>query len=55
VMLAFALLMVIRHKADTSPQKRPPKKDHRPASEIHGAMVTPGNPSYCLASDPASH
>jgi hypothetical protein len=48
VMLAFAMLMVIRHKADTSPQKRP-------NSEIHGAMVTPGNPSYCLASDPASH
>jgi SRSO17 transposase len=52
VMLAFALLMVIRHKAETLTS---PPKNHRPVSEIHGAMVTPGNPSYCLASDPASH
>src|SRR3954470_12862825 len=34
---------------------RHPKKADRPISETHGAMVTPGDPSYCLASDPASH
>src|SRR3954470_12827515 len=29
VMLAFALLMAIRHKADISPQKRPPTEQHK--------------------------
>jgi len=46
VMLAFALL--IRHKADTSPQKRP-------NSTSSGPMVTPGDPSCCLASSAATN
>src|SRR5687767_2873592 len=46
VMLAFALLMVIRHKADTltSPQKRPPTKQPNPWSDGHSrrSVVLPG-------------
>src|SRR4051794_19052545 len=44
VMLAFALLMVIRHKADTSPQKRPPIKQPDPWSDGHSrrSVVLPG-------------
>jgi SRSO17 transposase len=46
VMLAFALLMVIRHKADTltSPQKRPPTKQQNLWSDGHSrrSVVLPG-------------
>ena len=46
VMLAFAMLMVIRHKADTltSPQKRPPIKQPNPWSDGHSrrSVVLPG-------------
>jgi SRSO17 transposase len=46
VMLAFAMLMVIRHKADTltSPQKRPPTKQQNPWSDGHSrrSVVLPG-------------
>jgi hypothetical protein len=45
-MLAFAMLMVIRHKADTltSPQKRPPIKQPNPWSDGHSrrSVVLPG-------------
>jgi SRSO17 transposase len=44
VMLAFALLMVIRHKADTSPQKRPPTDQHKLWSDgpSRRSVVLPG-------------
>jgi SRSO17 transposase len=46
VMLAFAMLMAIRHKADTltSPQKRPPTKQQNPWSDGHSrrSVVLPG-------------
>jgi SRSO17 transposase len=46
VMLAFAMLMVIRHKAHTltSPQKRPPIKQPNPWSDGHSrrSVVLPG-------------
>ena len=44
VMLAFALLMVIRHKADTSPQKRPPTEQHKLWSDgpSRRSVVLPG-------------
>jgi SRSO17 transposase len=46
VMLAFAMLMVIRHKAETltSPQKSPPTKQHNPWSDGHSrrSVVLPG-------------
>jgi SRSO17 transposase len=46
VMLAFALLMVIRHKADTltSPQKRPPTRQRNPWCDGHSrkSVVLPG-------------
>ena len=44
VMLAFALLMAIRHKADTSPQKRPPTHQRNPWSDGHSrrSVVLPG-------------
>jgi len=46
VMLAFAMLMAIRHKADTltSPQKRPPAKQQYPWSDGHSrrSVVLPG-------------
>src|SRR3954464_7577388 len=46
VMLAFALLMVIRHKAETltSPQKRPPTKQHKLWSDgpSRRSVVLPG-------------
>jgi SRSO17 transposase len=46
VMLAFAMLMVIRHKADTltSPQKRPSIKQPNPWSDGHSrrSVVLPG-------------
>jgi SRSO17 transposase len=46
VMLAFALLMVIRHKADTltSPQKRPPADSLNPWCDGHSrrSVVLPG-------------
>ena len=48
VMLAFAMLMVIRHKADTltSPQKRPPTKQPNPWSDGHSRRsVVLGVPS----------
>jgi hypothetical protein len=43
-MLAFAMLMVIRHKADTSPQKRPPIKQPDPWSDgpSRRSVVLPG-------------
>ena len=53
VMLAFALLMVIRHKADTSPQKRPPTEQHKLWSDgpsRRSAASPSGSPSG--ASDP---
>jgi SRSO17 transposase len=46
VMLAFAMLMVIRHKADTltSPQKRPPTRQRNPWCDGHSrkSVVLPG-------------
>ena len=44
VMLAFALLMVIRHKADTSPQKTPPTEQHKLWSDgpSRRSVVLPG-------------
>jgi SRSO17 transposase len=42
VMLAFALLMVIRHKADTSPQKRPPIDQHKLCGPSRRSVVLPG-------------
>jgi len=46
VMLAFALLMAIRHKAETltSPQKRPPTHQRNPWSDGHSrrSVVLPG-------------
>jgi SRSO17 transposase len=46
VMLAFAMLMAIRHRADTltSPQKRPPTKQQNPWSDGHSrrSVVLPG-------------
>jgi SRSO17 transposase len=46
VMLAFAMLMVIRHKADTltSPQKRPPTHQRNPWCDGHSrrSVVLPG-------------
>jgi SRSO17 transposase len=46
VMLAFAMLMVIRHKAETltSPQKRPPTKQQNPWSDGHSrrSVMLPG-------------
>ena len=44
VMLAFALLMVIRHKADTSPQKRLPTEQHKLWSDgpSRRSVVLPG-------------
>ena len=46
VMLAFAMLMAIRHKADTltSPQKRPTAKQQNPWSDGHSrrSVVLPG-------------
>jgi SRSO17 transposase len=42
VMLAFALLMVIRHKADTSPQKRPPTEQHKLCGPSRRSVVLPG-------------
>jgi SRSO17 transposase len=44
VMLAFALLMVIRHKAETSPQKRPPTDQHKLWSDgpSRRSVVLPG-------------
>ena len=46
VILAFALLMVIRHKADTltSPQKRPPTRQRNPRCDAHSrkSVVLPG-------------
>jgi SRSO17 transposase len=44
VMLAFALLMVIRHKADTSPQKRPQTDQHKLWSDGRSrrSVVLPG-------------
>src|SRR3954452_25018576 len=44
VMLAFALLMAIRHKADTSPQKRPPTEQHKLWSDgpSRRSVVLPG-------------
>ena len=46
VMLAFALLMVIRHKAETltSPQKRPPTEQHKLWSDgpSRRSVVLPG-------------
>jgi SRSO17 transposase len=53
VMLAFALLMVTRHKADTLAP--PPKKAEWPIHSAHGAMVSPGNPSGGLASRPTPY
>jgi hypothetical protein len=45
-MLAFALLMVIRHKAETltSPQKRPPTEQHKLWSDgpSRRSVVLPG-------------
>jgi SRSO17 transposase len=46
VMLAFAMLMVIRHKAETltSPQKRPPTRQRNPWCDGHSrkSVVLPG-------------
>jgi hypothetical protein len=46
VMLAFAMLMVIRHKADTltSPQKRPPAHPRNPWCDGHSrrSVALPG-------------
>ena len=46
VILAFALLMVIRHKADTltSPQKRPPTRQRNPWCDGHSrkSVILPG-------------
>ena len=46
VMLAFAMLMAIRHKADTltSPQKRPPTHQRNPWCDGHSrrSVVLPG-------------
>ncbi len=46
VMLAFAMLAVIRHKAET---RLPPTKSRRSKANAHGALVRTGNPSRCLA------